>query len=172
MRRQEPITIELGRADYRVDGKRRPACNFDRAAIMRRAHVLKSERRQKLAERVYAAEARVVAGKPWHPRTFQQVLKATPVDFGAALSAAWNEAKTSHNKRARKGRKASASSALAVIGEQWRSRDLGGLLASVTAIAVALGRTIKAAGAAIDARFLASRPAGLSLPVNAPRQIQ
>lgn len=129
--------------------------HFDRSAICKRAHQIKAERRQKLAERVYAAEARVVAGKPWHPRTFAQVLKATPCDFSDAMKSAWAEAKSTQN---RKARRASKSAALAIVGSHIRGLDVAKLLSSVAAIAAAAVRWA-------DRHFIPERQAGASLPI-------
>ena len=93
----ETITFIKTADGYSIDvpraARRAAPRHYDRAAIMRRAHVIKSERREAIARRIYAEEAQVVAGRPVHTRTFEQVLKATPVDFSAAMRAAWAEAK-------------------------------------------------------------------------------
>jgi len=167
-------TITLDRSEYRISGKRRPATNFDRAAIMRAAHIIKRERREAAALAIFSAETVVVAGRPHHPRTLAAIIKATPVDFGGALKQAWADARRANDPRQQATQGALAVSgagalaltnggALATIGAALRDLDVSKLLSTVTAFAAAGAR-------ALDARFMAPR-SGAALPVIDPRQI-
>ncbi len=108
--------------------------HFDRAAIMKRAHAIKGERREAAAIKTFAAEAQTVAGRPHHPRTFTQVLKATPVDFSAAMKEAWAEAHRAAEAPAASSNAVAVinpgAGALAMIGEKIRRVDLVALIVS------------------------------------------
>jgi hypothetical protein len=87
---QKEITLEP--REYTASPRPKPP-RYDRAKILRRAHALARKSREEAARKTYDLEARVVGVRIIHARTFAAVLAATPCDFGAAMKAAWAEAK-------------------------------------------------------------------------------
>jgi len=66
---------------------------YNRREIMRRAHQIARETREAIARKAWEDSREVICGKITHTRTLKACLAATPVDFSAAMKAAWAEAK-------------------------------------------------------------------------------
>lgn len=125
-----PNTITLTRtaAGYSLPPHNRPV--YDRRDICKRAHQIARERRAATATAAYHADGQVILGRVHHLRTFSAFLAATPIDFSAAMKAAWAEARRDNDATPRNALVTAHTGALATVGARIRNTDWVALLSS------------------------------------------